>query len=595
MYYSGHGKLDLRGQLCLATANTNLDTLRSTSVPITFLKSLFDDCRSNRIVLILDCCFSGAAGKSFSGVKGSVDDQLSNARGGGIHILTSSTSIETSLEREQEHGGQVTGVFTRCLVDGILSGDADIDNDAVITVDDLRRYLVRQIRGQTPRYWGFETSDDLVVARNPRARPSARQETSRTQTPRDGEPIFTLPVTILSVAALVTVIVAAIVEREGTGSTSWAPALTSATLVVLLWARPAEPLYRALITIGLALFVFRDVADAVQRENLAIGAASSTLWIRWLLEIGGFIALAAAFGTRGGWHPSAFILPYAAFAILRAAQTDFSAQSLLSVVVPIVAACMATQAWYRYGAPGAAWAAFGGLLWLGFDYVIMTGLDTDGVRLLLGAAWAWLVAMSVRQNESRAVRSHPASARWVLAGALSFFVWFLAARLNPLVLSLAGIEAAGPLAAAAIGGLVWLLVGGLIVAIFEGRSRAWPWKPFLGTGLIAAVACWLLVQSETGSSGLWFNASLACSLWALPLLTPFARGAVRPMTALESRTDQALWMVAAAAIIWSVLLIPEIDGVLGAVYGPVLLLAALGIVPVAFVAHSAYLRHSLRA
>ena len=169
LYYSGHGKLDPAGQLCLTTANTRLDRLRSTSLHLPFLRSLIDDSRSNQVVLVLDCCFSGAAGKAF--LRSAVEDQLALAQGTGRYILTSATSIQTSREREHDEGGEVLGDFTRCMVEGISSGLADTDNDGRITLGELRDYLQEHLRGQSPRYWGLATTGDVVIALNPDIKP----------------------------------------------------------------------------------------------------------------------------------------------------------------------------------------------------------------------------------------------------------------------------------------------------------------------------------------------------------------------------------------------------------------------------------------
>lgn len=166
IYYSGHGKLNSRGQLCLATVNTRLSQLHSTSLPLPTLKTLIDESRCRQVLLILDCCFSGAAGKAF--LRGTVDDQLllSAQESSGLHILSSSTGLEVSRERENEAGGEVMGNFTRCLVEGIRTGDADANGDGVITVSELREYVGRNLRGQSPRYWGIEAGGDPPVARN---------------------------------------------------------------------------------------------------------------------------------------------------------------------------------------------------------------------------------------------------------------------------------------------------------------------------------------------------------------------------------------------------------------------------------------------
>ena len=164
IYYSGHGKL-LGNQLCLATASTRLEALYATSIPLPSLRVLIERSRVNQTVLLLDCCFSGAAGKAWA-TRGSADDVLGQEPASGLHILTSATSIQVSTEREREAGGEVLGDFTRCVVDGIRSGAADVDQGGEITVQELRTYVDRNLRGQRPRYWGIEASGDPIVAWN---------------------------------------------------------------------------------------------------------------------------------------------------------------------------------------------------------------------------------------------------------------------------------------------------------------------------------------------------------------------------------------------------------------------------------------------
>ena len=83
LYYSGHGKLDLAGRLHLATVDTVIDTLEATSIPVGSIRNFIDVSPSRKVVLILDCCFSGAAGKDF--LRGGVDDQLNIISGGLQH------------------------------------------------------------------------------------------------------------------------------------------------------------------------------------------------------------------------------------------------------------------------------------------------------------------------------------------------------------------------------------------------------------------------------------------------------------------------------------------------------------------------------
>jgi Caspase domain len=99
IYYSGHGKLNRAGQLHLATIDTVLDALESTSVPCQAIKNFIDVSPSNKVVLILDCCYSGAIGTVF--MRSGMDDQLQlMSSGRGTYIMTASTGIQVAVEKE---------------------------------------------------------------------------------------------------------------------------------------------------------------------------------------------------------------------------------------------------------------------------------------------------------------------------------------------------------------------------------------------------------------------------------------------------------------------------------------------------------------
>jgi hypothetical protein len=164
LFYAGHGKLDNAGRLCLAMADTRASALYSTSIPATELRNLIGQSNCGQVVLLLDCCFSGAIGREFS--RGSVADQLAlTSQAQGLHVLTASTSYETARELEAEEGGVVMGKFTRAIVDGILSGTADHDQDGLISLSDLRQHVRQMVRGQTPQYWAHDAAGDPVIAR----------------------------------------------------------------------------------------------------------------------------------------------------------------------------------------------------------------------------------------------------------------------------------------------------------------------------------------------------------------------------------------------------------------------------------------------
>jgi ubiquinone/menaquinone biosynthesis C-methylase UbiE len=167
IYYSGHGKLDPGGQLHLAAKNTDVNALLATAVPLGTVKEMLRYSRCQRRILLLDCCYSGAVGSVVP--KGAVDEQLqivTREAGGGIgtFIMTASTGIQAALEKE----GDEYSVFTKYLIQGVESGEADLDGDGAVTVDDLYEYVRSRVRGdstQDPMYWQIGATGTLTVAR----------------------------------------------------------------------------------------------------------------------------------------------------------------------------------------------------------------------------------------------------------------------------------------------------------------------------------------------------------------------------------------------------------------------------------------------
>lgn len=60
LYFSCHGIKDDRGRLYFAASNTKLNRLASTGISSEFVAEQMYNCNARRIILILDCCYSGA-------------------------------------------------------------------------------------------------------------------------------------------------------------------------------------------------------------------------------------------------------------------------------------------------------------------------------------------------------------------------------------------------------------------------------------------------------------------------------------------------------------------------------------------------------
>jgi hypothetical protein len=165
IYYSGHGETDLPGHLYLATANTEINNLIATSIPIDLLQVMISRSSCRKIMLILDCCYGGAVGKSFT-IRGSIDENLKElARGSGVYILTASTASQTAQERE----GDDYGLLTKHIISGIRQGAADANDDGLVSMEDLYQYVYTKVKSegyQEPMRWALNVKgEDLIIAR----------------------------------------------------------------------------------------------------------------------------------------------------------------------------------------------------------------------------------------------------------------------------------------------------------------------------------------------------------------------------------------------------------------------------------------------
>jgi uncharacterized caspase-like protein len=139
IYYSGHGMINLAGKLHLLTKDTIVDMLDATSIPIEIIRNYLEVSKTNRVILILDCCYSGAVGITFTRVRGGVDNQLqllaNECRG--IYIMTSSTAFQVALEKESEN----YGAFTKHFINGIREYQA-ANKEGNVTLDSLYSYIL---------------------------------------------------------------------------------------------------------------------------------------------------------------------------------------------------------------------------------------------------------------------------------------------------------------------------------------------------------------------------------------------------------------------------------------------------------------------
>lgn len=126
--------------------------LYASALPMREVSHIFRRIRAERLVFIVDACYSGAAGGrtvSMPGFRAQISDAFLErlSSGKGRVILTASGANEVSAEKaELGHG-----VFSHFLLQG-LKGPADVDGDGLVTVDELYDYVSTEV----PRATGQE-------------------------------------------------------------------------------------------------------------------------------------------------------------------------------------------------------------------------------------------------------------------------------------------------------------------------------------------------------------------------------------------------------------------------------------------------------
>ncbi|MGI0494830.1 caspase, EACC1-associated type [Alkalinema pantanalense CENA528] len=149
LYFSGHGLTDAVGKFFFATPTTRKQNgllMRSSAIAAGLVHEFMQDCLSERQVVILDCCHSGAFGAGLTARDGGDINFQLQLGGRGRVVLTASAAIDYSFERS----GEELAIYTRYLVEGLRTGAADRDEDGWVSVDELHEYVKDQLRKAAP-------------------------------------------------------------------------------------------------------------------------------------------------------------------------------------------------------------------------------------------------------------------------------------------------------------------------------------------------------------------------------------------------------------------------------------------------------------
>ena len=151
LYFTGHGLKDDQGRLYLAMTDTRRDHLLFTALSAQQIDEAMESCSSRQKVLVLDCCYSGAFPTGRISKADPQVNTLEKFQGKGRVVLTASDATQYSFEGNQIIGEGTRSVFTRFLVEGLTTGDADLDSDGDISLDELYSYVHDRVIEEMPQ------------------------------------------------------------------------------------------------------------------------------------------------------------------------------------------------------------------------------------------------------------------------------------------------------------------------------------------------------------------------------------------------------------------------------------------------------------
>jgi KAP family P-loop domain/Caspase domain len=188
LYFAGHGLKDEGGQLYFAASDSRVGRLSSTAISASFVNDAMTRCRARQVVLLLDCCYSGAFPAGLVTRAAPTFDVVEQLAGRGRVVITSSGAMEYAFEGNDDPvrtGDALPGsVFTNTLVRGLRTGAADLNRDGIIDIDELYTYLLEEVRRIVP----FQTpskdsslSGQIIFAHVPVLRPEPDGETQNSE------------------------------------------------------------------------------------------------------------------------------------------------------------------------------------------------------------------------------------------------------------------------------------------------------------------------------------------------------------------------------------------------------------------------------
>lgn len=170
IYLSGHAIVDDQGALFFPCRDTQQSHLEQTAYPFSELKAELEACRSQKQVVILDCCFSGTFAKGMVAPQdfdAIVQDFSSTRRA----LLTSPAAIDYSTQHKIKARSTYTQFLLDALETGMADGCANRPLDGTVDVTELHAYISAHLQhtlpALTPNLYSKADGYRIVIAYAP--------------------------------------------------------------------------------------------------------------------------------------------------------------------------------------------------------------------------------------------------------------------------------------------------------------------------------------------------------------------------------------------------------------------------------------------
>ncbi len=174
LHLSCHGRIDSLGHLSFIVSDTELDYIAASGISATFVSDLMERSSSKHIVMMLDCCYSGAFARDMRPrAEVPVVNVVEPLSGRGRVLITSATALQVSYENEQRSRGKdEPSIFTSAVIEGIRDGSADLNGDGHVDSRELYVFVRERVALREPRQTPTESNrvdGTIYLTRNPKS------------------------------------------------------------------------------------------------------------------------------------------------------------------------------------------------------------------------------------------------------------------------------------------------------------------------------------------------------------------------------------------------------------------------------------------